>query len=109
MRHHIREFRRLAAIGQREHRVTLHDHAQVAMAGLAGVDEECGRAGRGHGGGDFTADMAGFAHAGDHHTAGAAGQEFHRGIETAIQTGGKRRESLRLQHQHIAAHILVGG
>ena len=61
----VRELRRLAGPGQRQDDVVRVDHAEVAVARLAGMDVVGGRAGRGEGGGDLAADMARLAHAGD--------------------------------------------
>ncbi len=57
----VGQLARLARLGQGDHDVARADHAEVAVAGLVGVDEEGGRAGGGQGGGDLAADMAGLA------------------------------------------------
>ena len=65
----VLELDRLARPRQRQDHVVGGDHAEVAVARLAGMDEERGRAGRGEGRRDLAADMAGLAHAGDDHPA----------------------------------------
>ena len=47
------------------------DHAEIAVHGLGGMQEERGRAGAGERGRDLAADDAGLAHAGDDHPAAA--------------------------------------
>ncbi len=78
VRDQVGQFGGLARIGQRQHRVARHDHAQVAVRGLGRVDEQRRRAGGGERGGDLAGDQAGLAHAGDHHAAGGARQQIDR-------------------------------
>ena len=70
------------------------DHAEVAVARLARVDEEGGRAGRGEGGGDLAADVAGLAHAGDDHAAARLADQVDRrdegGAEPVADRGRER-------------------
>ena len=61
----VRELGRLAGPGQRQDGVVRVDHAEVAVARLAGVDVVGGRAGRSEGGRHLAGDVARLAHAGD--------------------------------------------
>lgn len=56
-----------AGVGNGDHDIVRGNHAQIAVAGLARMNEEGRRAGTGEGGGHFAADMAGFPHAHHHH------------------------------------------
>ena len=60
----VGQLARLAGLGQRQDHVVRADHAEVAVAGLGGMDEEGRRAGGGEGGGDLARHVAGLAHAG---------------------------------------------
>src|SRR3984885_142539 len=73
----------LAGPRQRHDDVVGGDHAEVAMAGLGGVDEEGGRAGGGEGGGDLARHMAGLAEPGDDQPA--------PGVANGVGGGSKRR------------------
>ena len=53
MRDQVGQLRGLAGVGQRQHRIARHDHAEIAVRGLGRVDEQRGRAGGGEGGGDL--------------------------------------------------------
>ena len=85
----VGQFRRFPGIGQRQYRIALHNHAEVAMRGFGRMDVERGGAGGGEGGGDFGGDMAGFAHAGDDDAAAGADQHINGGGKAAIERGGQ--------------------
>ena len=95
----------LARPGQRHDHVVVGDHAEVAVARFARMDEEGGRAGRGQRRGDLAADMAGLAHAGDDHPAARAPDQIDRRDEggargrratASTQRGDARRLPLRV-------------
>ena len=73
------QFIGLAGIGKGQHHVFFGNHPQVAVTGLAGVDEKSGTAGTGQGRRHLAADMAGLAHA-QHHDAALAGQHQFTGL-----------------------------
>src|SRR5581483_8116967 len=87
------ELGRLARPGQRDDHVVRRDHAEIAVARFARMDEEGGRAGRGQRGCDLAADMARFAHAGDDGAAACRTDALDRGDERgpklAAQGGGQ--------------------
>src|SRR6185503_3247371 len=69
---------RLAAVGHGEEYVTAHERAEVAMAALAGVEEEGRRPGRGERRGDLPADDARLTDARDDHLATTGEQQLER-------------------------------
>ncbi len=64
-----------AGVRDREHHILRGDHAEIPVARLAGVHEECRRAGARERRRDLAADVAGLAHAGDHDAATACEHE----------------------------------
>jgi hypothetical protein len=70
-RHDGEQLRTFAGIGQGDQHVMVGDHAEIAVAGLAGMDEEGRGAGAGHGRGDLARDVAGLAHAAYHNPSPA--------------------------------------
>ena len=66
---------------QRHDDVVGRDHAEVAVARLAGMNEKRRRSGRGEGRGDLAGDVAGLAHAGDDDAALGGADQFDRGDE----------------------------
>ena len=62
------------------------DHAEVAVACLAGVNEEGRSTGRGKRGGYFAADVPGFAHPGHDKSALRAGDHLDRGQQNPSDT-----------------------
>ena len=75
----VLHLRLLAGPGQRDDDVVRRDHAEIAVAGFGGVDEEGRRAGRGQRRGDLARDMAGLAQPGDDDAAlGLADQRRRR-------------------------------
>ncbi len=98
-----RDFVGFAGIGQRQHHVAVGDHAQIAVAGLAGMDIERGRAGGGEGRGDLARDVAGFAHAHADHAAGA-GQNGAAGLgELPIDAACDGGQAVALDLEHPSA------
>ena len=81
-----------AAIGNGEHQVDFLDHAQVAVAGLGGMDEHGRRAGGCQRRGDLAADVAALAHAHDHDAAANTQYPLH--------CPGKALVGAGLQAQH---------
>ncbi len=63
------------------------NHAEIAVAGFAGMDKKCGSTGAGHGGGDFAANVPGFSHAADHDTAFGGENQPNGRDELIIQSG----------------------
>ncbi len=72
-----------AGVGQGNDHIAVDDHAEVAVAGFAGVQEERGCAGAGECRGDFVADVPGFAHAGND-DAPFAGEDGFAGVQEII-------------------------
>ena len=69
-RHDRRQFHRLARPRDGQHDVAGLNHAEIAVARLRRMNEECGLAGRGKGRRNLARDMAGFADAGHDDTTG---------------------------------------
>ena len=88
----VAELGRLARPAQRHHDVLEADHAEIAMARLAGVQEQRGRAGRGHRRGNLAADQPAFSHAGHDQAARKRADRSHRLNEALAQ----RRRAQRL-------------
>ena len=97
------EFAGLAGLGQRHHHVVDANHAQVAMGGLGGVDEERRLAGGGQGRGDLAADVAGLADPGQHHPALGGGEGLDRPGEVLAQAGRQPGQGVGLDTQHAPA------
>ena len=79
------DFGGFTGIGQCQHRVRRGDHAEIPMAGFAGMHEERRRAGAGQSRRDLAGDMAGFPHAGDDHPALGRHHQLAGTIELCIQ------------------------
>ena len=77
----------------------------IAVAGLAGMHEERGRAGAGEGGGDLAADMAGFAHAGHDDAAPAVKTNAAGACKIRPQTRQLRAQSVDFDVERLAAEI----
>ena len=71
------------------------------MAGLAGMDEGGGGAGRGQGGGDLARDVAALAHAADHHLAGDALDQVEGGDEAVIEPRSESADTLGREVEHV--------
>ena len=79
----LEDFVRLARIGERQNDVLLRNHAQIAVEGLSGVEEEARRTGRGERGGDFAPHEARFAHT-RHDAFAPAGENRLHGLHEAV-------------------------
>ena len=103
----IGQLRCLTRIGQSQHRVAGHDHAQIAMAGLGRVHEMRRRAGGGEGRRDLARDMAGFAHAADDHPPAHRRQRRHGLRERPIQRIRQLGQPGAFGPQHGAAGVQI--
>jgi hypothetical protein len=104
----VGEFGRLAAVGEREHGIAGDDHAEVAMRGLGGVDEDRRRAGGGERGGDLAPDMPRLAHARDDDPAACPGQPRDGLLEARIERGGERAQRGLLDREDPPGGVQVG-
>ncbi len=104
----IGQLRRLAGIGEGDDRIALGDHAEIAMAGLGGVNEEGRGSCRGQGGGDLAGDEAALAHAGDDHPPLDRGKQLQRPVEAGVQAGGQGLQPLGRQTQDALGNQSVG-
>ena len=95
----------LAAVGDGNGQVPLGQHAQVAMDGVGGMDEQGGRPGAGESRGDLPGDDARFPHAGEDHAPGAGDQQFDGLVETMVETGNERRDRLGLRLQDFPGRL----
>ena len=95
--------------GQRHDDVVGRDHAEIAVACLAGMDEKRRRAGRGERRGDLARDVAGLAHAGDDDAALGGADQLDGGDEGAPQAivdgGGQRCDASGLGLKRAQAPI----
>src|SRR5206468_870342 len=101
----------LAAVRDREQYVAAHERAEIAVAALAGVQEEGGRAGRGERGGDLPAHDAGLADARDDHPPAAGEQELDGAREAPVEAVGERAQGppLDVEHAPRAREPRLGG
>ena len=104
-RHDGEDFVGFARIGQGQHRIVPRDHADIAVAGLAGMHEKRRRAGAGQRGGDLAADMAGFAHAGDHDAPAAVETNAAGACKLRPQARQLRAQAVDLDGERLAAEI----
>ena len=85
---------------QRHDHVVGRDHAEIAMACFARVDEKGGGAGGSESGRDLARDVAGLAHPGHDQATVRARDQFHRRDESVTEPvmdgGGKRGDAGRL-------------
>ena len=81
----IAELDALARPGDGDDGVVGRDHAEVAVARLAAMHEECRRAGRSKGGGNLLPDVAALADAGDDHAALGGGERCNGDAEGLSQ------------------------
>ena len=88
------QFPGLAGIGQGQDHIVLGDHAQVAMAGLAGVNEKSGRASAGQSRRDLVGDVPRFPHAKGRHPSLAVQDGATGGGETLIDARFQRAHGL---------------
>ncbi len=86
----IAELDGLAGPGEGENDVVAGDHAEIAVARLAGVHEIGWRPRGGEGARDFLPDMAALAHAGDDDAAAAAADHGDGVGETPAEVGAER-------------------
>jgi hypothetical protein len=86
-----------AGIRQRQHHVLAGDHAEVAMARLAGMHVERRRSGARQRGRDLVADVTRLAHPGDDDPPAAAEQDLAGAHEGFVQPLAQARDGLDLQ------------
>ena len=94
------KFAGITRIRQGDDRVVAGDHAQVTMAGFAGVYEIGGGPGRCQGRCDLAGDMTAFPHAGHDDPSLDGRQDIQRRREPAVQRGRKRVDAICFQLQH---------
>ena len=110
----VREFRRLARIGQDHQGVIPGDGAEVAVARFRWMHKMCGRAGRGEGGGDFARHVSRLPHAADDHAALAAEDRVHRATEASVERFAQSVDGFAgavehaLRRAHIRLHCACG-
>ena len=108
MRDEVGQFRRFAGIGQRQHGVARHDHAEVAVRRLGRMDEQRGGAGGGQRGGDLAATWPDLPMPETTTRPVAAASTVDRAAEVLAQAGGKRAQAGGLGRQHVPRDIEVG-
>src|SRR5581483_9867874 len=97
-----------AGIGNREHQVLRHDHAEVAVRRFAGMHEKGRRAGGGERGGNLAADVAGLAHADDHDAALGLQDKLAAAVKALIDVLDQRLQCLCFDLERFAPELLEG-
>src|SRR3712207_854890 len=92
----MHHFRGLATIGERDHHVIRHDHAEVPMHGLGCMHKISWRAERRQRSSYLAADNSGFANASDDGPATTFGDQPCRLLELGAQVRRERRKRMRL-------------
>ena len=109
----ILQFGGLARPGQRHDHIVGRDHAEVAMARLAGMHEIGGSAGGGEGRRDLAADMAGLSHAADDQPPVRLADHFDRsdkGLSESVMDRRRQRghpAGFGLQRPHCGCNQVV--
>ena len=96
----------LAGVGDGDDHVLGLDHAQIAVAGLAGVHEERRCTRRRQRGGDLAADVAALAHAADHHPPAAGEDQLAGAREAGAESRNEGGDGVGLQPEHFAGELL---
>ena len=99
---HHQDFLAFTGVGDGEDGVVGGNHAEVAVSGFGGVDEEGGRAGAGERRRDFFADMSGFAEAGNDDVAARGEQQLAGGEEGCAEVVNLRAHGVGFEAQHVA-------
>ncbi len=87
-----RKLTTFATVGDGQHQVVGSHHAQIAVAGLGGVNKKSRGTGGCQGGRNLAPDMAAFAHAHDHHTPGGLQNALHGLHKAGVHTCGQPRQ-----------------
>ena len=99
-RHDGEDLVRLSGVREHDDDVAAHDHSEVAVHPLRGVQEVRGRAGGGQGGRDLPGDDSGLAHPRHDHASPAPLEEGDRVVEPRVQPGHESKNGLGLELQH---------
>ena len=100
---------RLARVGQGEDDVAGHEHAEVAVARLAGMEKVGGRSGRGEGGGDLLGDQPGLADPRQAEAAGGFLDGLDRRLERRPEVVDLAADGVRLDLEDPARRFEVHG
>ncbi len=88
-----------------EHHVSRHDHPEVAVHRLGGVDEEGRRPRRGEGGGHLLHHQAALPHPRADHPPGAGAQQLDRPVELLVELADQPADRRRLGLQHLGGDL----
>ncbi len=102
----VAQLGRLAGPGQRDDDVFGRDHAEIAMTGLAWMDEHGRRAGGGQRGGDLAADQPALPHTGDDRATLGRVDRVDGLYERMPQVGLPQRERQRSERLLLDPHRL---
>ncbi len=94
-----------AGVGGGEHHVARHEHPEVAVHGLGGMEEEGRGAGRGEGGGHLLHHQAALAHPRADHPAGAAAQQLDGPVEVLVELRDQAADRRGLGLQHLGGDL----
>src|SRR5919109_3016475 len=86
MRQNLEELIGFTAVGKREYDIVLHDHTEIAVHTVPGMNKKRRGAGTGQGGRDLPAYQSRFAYSGHNHLAATTAQQFDRSNETFVET-----------------------
>ena len=96
-----------AGIGNGNHDIVVHNHAQIAVCRFGRMDEKRRRACRSHGCRHFTADVSGLTHAGNDDPALAVQQRFRRTDKIMVQSRRNFTQTFGFRIQYIARPVEI--
>jgi hypothetical protein len=102
------DFVALAGVGENDHEVAGANCADIAVQGVAGMQEMTRGAGGGESGGQFSGNDAGLADAGGQDRAAAIIDELEGTVELVIEEAGDRFDSAGLDLDELAGELADG-
>ena len=106
-RNNRRNFIAFAGIGNGNHDIVVHNHAQIAVRRFGRMDEKRRRACRSHGRRHFAADVSGLTHASNDNPALAVQQCFRRTDKIMVQSRRNFTQTFGFRIQYIARPVEI--